>query len=434
MAKKKGNSILGIVLIIAAVFIWQYLKKENGGDPPSGNTNQTVITEEMHNSMISVIDLGANFYEQQIVAQNINEQEALINTIGKISSFSDVASCGLSNDNSTIWIKYVSGVRSFIITKPMEESSGEDKYSNIENDLPNRRVLHAGVFSAPPPNKKKAIVLEPFDHNGSGGLKDSSPEKIVSTLQESGFEVKYARNSDVTINLLTTLNKYDVIYIHTHSGYNEDDVFLMSGEKVTAAKTNLYENKYGNSVDFGTVDGEKGYCITPEFFKSIKGFPNSLVYVSGCNTLKNNSMANALKTAGVSVYLGYNNYMMKGYATANTDVMFFKYLTKDGLSVSDALDKKPNNHYKKSHPFYSLSIGSLKTNGNINMTLGISTDILIRELKAEHKSLSVELNALNDKIQNDMYSSQVTLWEAKMTKIRIRQKEIYQRVLELKNQ
>ncbi len=361
------------------------------------------------------------------------EQVAAAAAVAYARQLGGVKDAGIAEDDCTIWLEGENGQSGIFIFKPMEASAantdaeapaGEGRAKDAEAETVSARV-----------GGKRAIVLEPFETDTGGDLKDESPEAIVATMKQAGIDVTHVRGRDAGIETFSRLGEYDIVYMHTHCGWKKQNTW-MSGEPVTPEKTEEYTRKYGDSVFVGkTGSGELTYTVNADFIRKIKPFQGTLVYISGCNSStraeESTSIVTALKERGASAHVGYDGYMMAGYATAFTDVEFFRYLILDGLTVEECLAKKPNPEYGKAHMSWPYK-GRLKPAGKSEVSIEIDKDKRIESLKAEHRRLQAELLVLNDKIQAAPSSSQVPDWEAKMTRIRDRQAEIYQRVLALK--
>ncbi len=404
-------------------------------DPKSEDPTQT---EDL---ISSAVDKGADYYKK-LRKSGKEEPEASISTVDFIKTLEGIEAAGVSADECTIWLEDTQGSSGTIIFKPMEQTN------KVEPEI---TTFPADDNPTTPPNGKRAIILEPFETtDGKGGeLKNNDPEKISKTLKDAGITVTHLRGKDVSVEELSKLGKYDIVYIHTHCGYKKTDGSnLMSGEKVTDKNTRKYQKKYGkgvgvgkvvtskfiNGLTFGNWGVIKTYKINGDFIRKNISFKDTIVYVSGCNSNRGkdgNSMAKALKEKGASIYLGYTGFASPSYVTHWTDVQFFKYLVQHGLSVEDALKQKPNSDY--GHVYPSKFSGLLKQRGNNpKVTIDIANDKRIELLKAEHRSLQQRLLELRDKIQTNPRSNDVKFWEKEMSRIRVKQKEIYLRVLALK--
>ncbi len=402
---------------------------------------KTDTTDEPDDSLATAIGQGGDFFRQ--MRQNgKEEQETVTATIEFVKQLTGIADAGLSDDNCTIWLVNKDGFSGMIIFKSIQENDKKEQTEHARREQQQRApISEFSNFSASAqPNKKRAIILEPFESKDSksGDLKDGSPEMITRTLKEAGIEVTHLRGTEVKIGQFAELGQYDIVYIHTHTGYKKGNCTWMSGEKITEEKTKKYREQYGDSVYIGETgtligSGIKTYSINADFIRQIKPFNNSIVYVSGCNSnsgKEKNTMSKALKERGASVYLGYDGLMMGGYATANTDVKFFDFLMQ-GYSIEEAINQKPSGHYGYAQGFKFA--GRLRAGGkNLSATVEIEKDKRIAILKNEHRRLQGVIEALKDKIQADPRNAKVTSWEKKMTRIRSRQKDIYQRVLALK--
>lgn len=392
---------------------------------------QVVTAREEALSIEDAVNKTAEFFKTRREAGD-EEKVAAAATVAFARQLGGVKDAGIAEDECTIWLEGENGQAGIFIFKPMEESA-----ANTDVEAPAGEVRAQDAPSVTVPARvggRKAIVLEPFETDTGGDLKDPSPEEIVATMKQAGIDVTHVRGRDAGIETFSRLGEYDIVYVHTHCGLQKKKEMWMSGEHVTPEKTAEYAKKYGDSVFVGTSSRtEPTYSMNADFIRKIKPFQGSLVYVSGCNSSPTNktptSMAAALKERGASAYMGYDGFMLAKYATCHTDVEFFKYLILYGLTVKECLAKKPSGRYLFARP---LSLARLRPAGNGDARVEIDKDKRIECLKAEHRRLQGELLVLNDKIQADPSSSKVPDWEKSMIQIRKRQAEIYQRVLALK--
>jgi len=382
---------------------------------------------------------GASFFASRIQAGDA-EPVAVEATVAYMAKLPGVRETGAAEDGCSIRLECAVGTSGMFIFKPMEKSdAGSEQASEVSPEPvadTSDRAGNAPVTGSAP---KRAIILEPFENTtGGGSLPDGSPEQISQTLRDAGIEVTHVRGEDAGIQQFSQLGAYDIVYMHTHCGWTKGNTW-MSGEAVTPEKTEAYRKQYGDAVIIGkTSDGEMTYTITADFIRKIDPFKGTLVYISGCNsataTEQQKSIAAALEERGAAAHIGYDGYMLAKYATANTDVDFFKYLVLHGLSVDEARAKNPSVHYGKAHPVEKVFKGRVRSAGKGTTTVELAKDKRIEILKAEHRRLQAELVALSEKIQAAWSigsSSSVSEWEARMTAIRAQQKDIYQRVLAL---
>lgn len=442
---KSALLLLLFFLIPANSFSGEYKSILSSSQPLRTIQEQPGESDSSKDETSAILQLG-NKHLESLRTEGQEEQAALVNTVEYLRQLPEVTDAGLSDDGATIWVRSAMGVQGLLITRSMEDNPESQSASQPES-APQRTVVRRvepqysspfdnslisssrSLFRDNGTNAPKALIIEPYDNTGSGGLADQYPEQIGNTLASAGYKITHIQNKDAGVEQFSTMNQYDIIYIYTHCGTIQKQTSWMTGEEVTAEKTRKYKKLYGDGVAIGKVGGKAGYCITPAFFKKVKGFPGSVVYVNGCNSNadpKNNPMGKALKQAGASEYLGYDFFVLKDFATYNTDLDFFKYLTIHGLSIDEALNKKPSRFYGRSHNFFK---GKIRPKGiNPGFTIPVDSAKRIEMLKAEHRALQEELNSINNIIQANMHSSQVDKLSYRMDVIRHKQKEIFARV------
>jgi hypothetical protein len=84
--------------------------------------------------------------------------------------------------------------------------------------------------------------------------------------------------------------------------------------------------------------------ILPAFFKHyLTTLPNSLVSLSACRTMYNNSMANVFLQKGAGAVMGFDDYVLSTYAQNTTNTIMTDMLNNDS-TFGDAVTLARNNH------------------------------------------------------------------------------------------
>ncbi|MBL7062025.1 MAG: hypothetical protein ISS54_04745 [Dehalococcoidia bacterium] len=407
------------------------MARPGGGEPgdegPGDEGERPWIDEATHAKILSIQSEGESYFNQQ--RGQVGTEEALLATIRWFRAQDIIKDAGLSADKSTIWLTYENGLLGGILTYWMEEGSQPSASSEINGShallwhassrpsgthallshahltkvaLPLSQEVTEGLalaslsglalpsFSQAPRlqvGNARATILLPF-HNQGGKhrIHHHVPEQIGDGLDKAGFSVDYYRDQECTVDIFKKLNQYGVIYIYTHGGTREMPVFFATGETPTIEKT----REYGMDIQMGFVGIVSGnYVIYPKFFQYYGGFPKSLFYASGCNTLMNTSMANALTGGGVGTYVGWTGYMQQGWPLTNTDKPFFEYWAGQGKPVEEALAMNPSSDYRQSAAWARLGhihSGILQYTGEGGLTAG----------RPQVEPLDIETNQLPD--------------------------------------
>jgi len=200
----------------------------------------------------------------------------------------------------------------------------------------------------------------------------SSLEKEFKNCGFNDIEVKNGQDASVDF-FLNDLNKYGVIIFFGHGYYKETRKHTWFQ---TGVRTNFEDiiNKYFkewknnqltlllNGIDTtGNVDNSKDKYILlsnialEKFYKN-KTFPNSLIYLSVCEALKNSkSLAQVFTHRGAGVVMGWDDLNSIGRKTSKS--LFLHLL--NGKTVKESLDALKNNE-----KFEEVKIKD-KTTGNL---------------------------------------------------------------------
>jgi antitoxin component YwqK of YwqJK toxin-antitoxin module len=311
------------------------------------------IDEATLAEMIDVSQNGAALYNERSV--EVGEEKARQDTINWLKEQDIIADAGLSEDGTTIWIDYANGVKGAIFTASQVEESPPVSFSSLRQDYRSlnqvsmmatnlRQDLSSAGNHPNMVGNRLAIVLCPFEHEIKGPA-EAATDQIRDHLRSCGFSVEYISNQEVNVKLLRDINRYGVIYLATHGGIRNEEMVLSSGEKPTTKRTNDFyaEDIVGpeGRIGIGTLGHSKEsyYIVFPSFFSHYSGdtgFPKSLVYISACNSLKQEDMANAFLAKGVAAYIGYKGLTTIGYAVVATDEPFFRLLAENCITVDEA--------------------------------------------------------------------------------------------------
>jgi hypothetical protein len=296
-----------------------------------------------------IVDLQKNAYDTYTgYLTHMSPKGAANKVLKMIKSDPSVLQAGFSENGTSIWIFYSSGLLGGVLLNP-EGTRGGAK-TLFDSTLPASKSTDNfnSVMSATQVENKKAIVLGAF--NSDFGTTDDAPEirRILRDSKCPTFEVKYLLDGNVTVNVIKTLNKYGVVAITTHGdtyykgllswwkeewGWNSwfGQVVFLTGETVTNANRLAYEKdlKKGRLAISGS-GASSHYAILPSFIRYYGNnkYSNSLIYLGSCRATYNNSMANAFLSNGAKTFLGYSEYVNSGFA-GTVGVDFFERLVED---------------------------------------------------------------------------------------------------------
>jgi hypothetical protein len=237
-----------------------------------------------------------------------------------------VVSASIGNDHQTVDVRFRDGMRAAILPRLQ-------RYVAVQRLAPlARSAAPTKVPSAP-----QAAVWEPFA--AELGLGPNAGDVEVQQLQAAGFAVDQKYDTNVTIAQLATLSRYNVVYMHTHSGVSSGgDGVVASGELANGDPAVAPYLQDGSVITVGVAgSSQQYYGITSKFISAHEGtFPaNSLLFLNGCALLRATTFWQALHARGAASLVSWDQN-----AAAKDDYLsaaaFFNVMG-GGQSVSSAI-------------------------------------------------------------------------------------------------
>lgn len=361
----KKKRLYWLMLLCGFLLINQTSCGGGGG----GNTSSPAppsATDQGINSLISAnnqVQAKINEYSAQY-----DPNTALNMAAGYIKTLPGISNAQYYPDSAQIEITESLGMKSlFLLHNP-----GNIPNPSLKLSLPKSTYNNEGLYSLLmrqlniSPTGKKALILTPFqfqfDPDGSRAA------NIVQSLSNAGFEITYKKNSDVTLDIIKTLNNYDVIYIETHGGVlSSNHVVLTTGVTITDANSldqETKDNLAANNLISLHVSGNPNTFLTftddyiRHRFQS-NPFNNNLIVAMACYSADNSSMADAFTSLGAAAYIGFKDESWTDYIQAVATVLFSN-LSQAGTSLSTA--------FNTAHSGFPISWG-MSLIGDIRLTL-----------------------------------------------------------------
>ena len=196
--------------------------------------------------------------------------------------------------------------------------------------------------------------FEPYDDIDGAYVKiqnSSSPNFSASTP---------ITDYDVTVEHFKNLSQYSVVVISSHGGLDGSNPVIYTSEEATLNKQKSYQKDIvanrlmishkitilvedGGFFWFDSKESKKVFKIAPSFItKYNNNMPNTLVYMSICQGVSNNGLANAFINAGAGAFIGYTDIVNASYAY-NAGQTFFDSMI-DGKTVKEAVKDATDAH------------------------------------------------------------------------------------------
>jgi hypothetical protein len=214
----------------------------------------------------------------------------------------------------------------------------------------------------------RAAVLEPFASELGLGSFAGQPE--VDALQAAGFTVDQANDTGVSIGTFASLAQYNVVYMHTHSGYVGSQWAVASGEQVNGDPTVQPYLQDGSVIYTGVAGGggRTWYAITSSFVTKHMGrfASKAILFINGCDLLNSSDFWQAFSNQGAGAMISWN-----GLGAAKDDYLsaaaFFSFM-RQGQTISQAMSNTYSAGYgSSSGSGQSASMGFV---GDGSITLG----------------------------------------------------------------
>jgi len=199
------------------------------------------------------------------------------------------------------------------------------------------------------PGPGRALVLEPFATEL--GLGPNAGDVEVADLHAAGFAVDQLYNTSVDVNSMKLLSQYNLVYMHTHSGFITGGLGLIATGQPFNNDPSMSPLIQNGSVVEAFVSGtdQHYYAITATYLTDYEGqfARDSLVFFNGCNVLNAPDVWHAMQAKGLGVLVSWDaeatsldNYF--------AGVAFFGGMRGQGVTVAQSIQQAQAAGYGKS--------------------------------------------------------------------------------------
>lgn len=272
-------------------------------------------TDTQLHELIDAVDTGAAFFANQ--RGIVGDEQARSDLVNFLRSRAGVSNAGISVDGVTVWIVFTSGLDAMINTNPQGTKGGGHALEAGEF-FPALRAQGGPMVQFT--GSAKAIALAPFF---DGFTPFDETDNVANSLSMTcSGPVSPIKNGAADVNAFKALRQYGVISISSHGTVDQSgQVVILTREEATFFSTifHLIDVATGRIKD---VSGN--WAITPKFIQAYAGggFPDSLVYVSACQSTANGTMSNAFLSNGAKAYLGYSKVVNSDFSFAKGTSLF----------------------------------------------------------------------------------------------------------------
>ncbi len=270
-----------------------------------------------------------------------------------------VAAAGISSDDTTIWIRYTSGIEGGLMLNP-EGTRGSSEQIVISGNgrrvsrterpnptmyappasfpryrpyqlgkaLTSRQPSAAAAAAAAPNFVGNSNVMIWDAYNSQFAPFDEGPQlqALFSGSQCPLYNVTYLKDAQATVASVRTFPTYGTIILVTHGAVdgNGQVVFLTRETATTAAMlTHAIDLVLGRIMVMGNV-----FAIRPSFISNLSGsMANSVVYNGSCQSSANATMSNAFVGKGAKTYYGFTRVVNSNFAQSVANQLFGSMVT-----------------------------------------------------------------------------------------------------------
>ncbi len=325
------------------------------------------VTQTEWDQILDTQDAAADQYSA-LVGGGTDPSSALQQVLSGLNANPAVEYAGVSESGNGIWLVWESGILGGLMLNPEgtkgfvgsegftggAEPSQDTTYSFEQALEEAYNCSSTDAATTLRPQNRKAIVLGAFYWQFLAN--DDAPEvrNILFKSKCPKFEIKEAWNADVTVDLYKTLHEYGTVVISTHGdtfydglpswlikqwGWNYwgGQVVFFAGEQATTANRTKYQaDLLSKRLAVYNTTNSAYFGVLPSFVThySSTNFPDSLIYMSSCRSLYNDSMANAFLGKGAKTFLGYDNYVNAAFAKARAIEFFTRWVIDPAIKTT----------------------------------------------------------------------------------------------------
>jgi len=299
---------------------------------------ETLSEEESNASTAKGTEAKVMFQELQ---ESLGVDGATETVVSWLLEQDEVLDAGITLDGN-IWVVFKIGISGVISTAPpgvLGSAIQQEQYVKPQD----YEVANATIT----PTSKTAILLWPLFSQPLYQLPGGNNQTIVQIqkdLASKEYAVTAVKDGDVTVGLLKTIYQYGIVDFFTHGSMNQSgEISLMTGEQFIALLLHLPDFTNGR-LELGFTDEGIYITILPSFIRhyAAQPYPNSLINVNACSSLKTLTLADAFLDNGAYVYCGWSretidifpgdmySYLSQGLSLGST----YTELQNDGKTTS----------------------------------------------------------------------------------------------------
>lgn len=206
------------------------------------------------------------------------------------------------------------------------------------------RALSARDVVGDVPKSKSALILSPFQYQFKQSDEGAELAALLGADRSYEGNVQYVANTDQSQEVAPSdfmgWDGFDVVHVSTHGaqvcGDDGCKTVIVAGNLASAE---VIVGSADLGVDLVKIEyGEQAYGASTDFFRSKypSGLPDTIVFMSACQTAKGNDLAQVLAGQG-GAYLGWTESVHSGTAH-RAALAFFTNLIEKGIPATKAFE------------------------------------------------------------------------------------------------
>ncbi|MFH2001466.1 MAG: choice-of-anchor L domain-containing protein [Planctomycetota bacterium] len=310
--------------------------------------------------------------------QTASREDALASTLAWLKSQATVLDASVTQSHD-IWVVFGSGLTGLIFCgEEGNENGGMGSTPAGREGLATDTPLREQTPGAPIPAgsarsasssadpdavlNTNAILYGAFysEYSGMGQEFLNSLKTRLDNSKAPKFKYIYLKDAAADVDALADLPSYGLVALHSHGGLDDKgDVIIMTGEEFSVESFDKHMLRYlAEQLTMGTINGKTYWSFKPRLIKKLRNnFPNSIIYMGACSTMKNATLSSAFLGKGANTCFGFSAPVKASFDKWMANQLF-ALLIDDHKKTGEAFT--PDQHDTQNPPAYFLMAGNEK--------------------------------------------------------------------------
>ena len=216
-----------------------------------------------------------------------------------------------ASDEDTVWVEFDCGLLGSVSAHSLECTEDINfQRSQTSHVIPTSHwAIDVGVSANSASSaQRRAVILSPYPELGGTSENVAIFRQKLNGMGIADTSVDVYTGAQASLEVAQELDVYEIIYIITHGRTSEKRQWLVLGEDPTAKKFSQFWNQCRGIIGLSGEEGSYHYMISDKFFAAKKmAFPESIIFLNACTSMKKNLLSSALIDCGAGLVLGWTN-------------------------------------------------------------------------------------------------------------------------------